>query len=62
LMAVSRYLTGAPTGYLVAAVGWIPFFVICTLLALPALALLKWGDIILNSQQTEIVDFNLEKK
>jgi PAT family beta-lactamase induction signal transducer AmpG len=47
LMAVSRYMTGAPTGYLAVAAGWIPFFTICTLLALPALMLLlrydRWG-------------------
>jgi PAT family beta-lactamase induction signal transducer AmpG len=40
LMAVSRYITGAPTGYLVDAVGWVMFFVICTTLALPGLLLL----------------------
>lgn len=62
LMAVSRYITGAPTGYLVAAVGWTTFFVICTLLAIPALLLLKYGDIILNSQQSETTDVIFEKK
>lgn len=40
LMAVSRYITGAPTGYLADAVGWVMFFVICTALALPGLLLL----------------------
>ena len=44
LMAVSRYITGAPTGYLVEAAGWIPFFTICTLLALPGLLLLLRYD------------------
>lgn len=44
LMAVSRYVTGAPTGYLADAAGWIPFFMICTLLALPALLLLVRYD------------------
>jgi PAT family beta-lactamase induction signal transducer AmpG len=47
LMAVSRYVTGAPTGYLVVATGWMAFFAVCTLAALPALLLLKrydhWG-------------------
>jgi len=47
LMAVSRYVTGAPTGFLVVGVGWLWFFTICTLLAIPALLLLKryevWG-------------------
>jgi PAT family beta-lactamase induction signal transducer AmpG len=46
-MAVSRYVTGAPTGYLADAAGWIPFFIVCTLLALPALLMLlrydRWG-------------------
>ena len=44
LMAVSRYVTGAPTGYLADAAGWIPFFAICTILALPALLLLLRYD------------------
>lgn len=44
LMAVSRYATGAPTGYLADAAGWIPFFAVCTLLALPALLLLLRYD------------------
>jgi PAT family beta-lactamase induction signal transducer AmpG len=47
LMAVSRYITGAPTGYLVVAAGWVWFFVICTALAIPGLLLLirynKWA-------------------
>ncbi|MFA5182223.1 MAG: MFS transporter [Syntrophales bacterium] len=48
LMAVSRYITGAPTGYLVVAAGWVWFFVICTALAIPGLLLLirynKWAN------------------
>jgi len=47
LMAVGRYVTGAPTGYLAEAVGWVMFFVICTAVALPGLLLLlrynKWA-------------------
>ncbi|HBH87956.1 MAG TPA: AmpG family muropeptide MFS transporter [Syntrophaceae bacterium] len=47
LMAVGRYVTGAPTGFLADAVGWVMFFVICTALALPGLLLLlrynKWA-------------------
>ena len=47
LMAVGRYVTGAPTGYLADAVGWLMFFVICTALAMPGLLLLlrynKWA-------------------
>jgi len=37
LMAASRYLVSAPTGFLVAAVGWTWFYVLCGLAALPAL-------------------------
>ncbi|HAJ27374.1 MAG TPA: hypothetical protein DCG53_09065 [Syntrophus sp. (in: bacteria)] len=48
LMAVSRYISGAPTGYLVVAAGWVWFFVICTALAIPGLLLLirynKWAN------------------
>ena len=44
LMAVSRYITGAPTGYLAAATGWIWFFAICTAAAVPALLLLLRYD------------------
>ena len=44
LMAVSRYITGAPTGYLAAASGWIWFFAICTVSAIPALLLLLRYD------------------
>jgi PAT family beta-lactamase induction signal transducer AmpG len=47
LMAVGRFVTGAPTGYLADAVGWVMYFVICTALALPGLLLLlrynKWA-------------------
>jgi len=44
LMAVSRYITGAPTGYIADATGWIGFFAICTAAALPALLLLLRYD------------------
>ncbi|HOK06156.1 MAG TPA: MFS transporter [Syntrophales bacterium] len=44
LMAVSRYVTGAPTGYLVHTAGWITFFVTCTAAAVPALILLRRYD------------------
>jgi PAT family beta-lactamase induction signal transducer AmpG len=47
LMAVGRFVTGAPTGYLADTFGWVTFFVICTALALPGLLLLlrynKWA-------------------
>ncbi|MCX7982500.1 MAG: AmpG family muropeptide MFS transporter [Syntrophales bacterium] len=41
LMAISRYLVGAPTGFMVAFVGWVWFFTICTVAAIPALLLLR---------------------
>jgi len=46
IMALSRYITGAPTGFLVAAVGWSWFFFLCALAAIPSLVILhhyeKW--------------------
>ena len=47
LIALPRTLASASTGYLVEAVGYELFFVICTLLALPGMLLLfkvaPWG-------------------
>ena len=47
LSAVPRTLANAGTGYLVDAVGWMPFFLLCTVLALPGMLLLlkvaPWG-------------------
>lgn len=40
LMAVSRTLLAAPTGYLGAGLGWVWFFTFCTVLAIPGLLLL----------------------
>lgn len=46
LMALTRVFAAAPTGYLVKAVGWEPYFVICTFAAIPGLLFLlrydKW--------------------
>lgn len=46
LMAMTRVLAGAPTGYLQSAVGWETYFIISTLLCIPALLMLvrfdKW--------------------
>jgi PAT family beta-lactamase induction signal transducer AmpG len=39
LMGVPRVIIAAPTGYLQTSVGWINFFVICALLAVPGLIL-----------------------
>ena len=47
LAAVPRTVINAGTGYLVEALGWTPFFLLCTLLAIPGMLLLKvapWGD------------------
>ncbi len=44
LMAVSRYVTGTPTGYMVEWWGWTAFFIVCTLAALPGLLLLMRYD------------------
>jgi len=41
LMAFSRQITGAPTGYLVNFLGWELFFIFCALLALPSILMLK---------------------
>ena len=40
LMGIPRVLASAPTGYLAQHIGWIGFFVICTLMAIPGLLLL----------------------
>ncbi|PIE67367.1 MAG: AmpG family muropeptide MFS transporter [Deltaproteobacteria bacterium] len=40
LMGVPRVLASAPTGYLATHMGWVGFFVLCTLIALPGLLLL----------------------
>jgi len=44
LMAMTRVLAGAPTGYLQAAVGWGPYFIISTVLCIPALLMLTRYD------------------
>jgi len=37
VMGVPRYLSGTPTGYLVEWLGWIPFFILCGLVAIPGI-------------------------
>jgi PAT family beta-lactamase induction signal transducer AmpG len=44
LMGVPRVLASAPTGFMVESLGWISFFIVCTLVAVPGLILLKWVD------------------
>lgn len=40
LMGVPRVLAAAPTGYLAEAMGWAPFFITCTVIAVPGLLLI----------------------
>ena len=40
LMGIPRVLASAPTGFLAKNVGWEPFFLVCTLIAIPGLLLL----------------------
>jgi PAT family beta-lactamase induction signal transducer AmpG len=40
LMGIPRVLASAPTGYLAKHMGWISFFVMCTLIAIPGMLLL----------------------
>jgi PAT family beta-lactamase induction signal transducer AmpG len=40
LMGIPRVLAAAPTGWLAQVMGWAPFFLFCTLSALPGMALL----------------------
>ena len=42
MAALPRSFANATTGYLVDNMGWISFFFLCTLLALPGMALLRW--------------------
>lgn len=40
LMGIPRVVASAPTGFLAETIGWMPFFVTCTLAAIPGLLLL----------------------
>ena len=40
--ALPRSFANATTGYLVDNIGWVSFFFLCTVLALPGMALLRW--------------------
>lgn len=42
LMGVPRVLASAPTGFMVESLGWVVFFIVCTLVAVPGLVLLRW--------------------
>ncbi|VAX09490.1 AmpG permease [hydrothermal vent metagenome] len=41
-MGIPRVLVAAPTGYMAEAMGWVDFFVFCSLIAIPGLLLLWW--------------------
>ena len=42
LMGVPRVFASAPTGWFAESLGWPGFFLMCTLIAIPGLALLRW--------------------
>ncbi|MDP4652122.1 MAG: AmpG family muropeptide MFS transporter, partial [Haliea sp.] len=42
LAALPRTFANASTGVIVEAVGWQPFFLLCTVLAVPGMLLLLW--------------------
>ena len=42
LMGVPRVLASAPTGFMAESLGWVVFFAVCTVVALPGLVLLRW--------------------
>jgi PAT family beta-lactamase induction signal transducer AmpG len=41
LMGVPRVLASAPTGFMAESLGWVGFFVVCTLIAAPGLMILR---------------------
>ncbi len=51
LMGVPRTLLSASTGYLATGLGWVDFFLVCALLALPGLGLLTYFRGWLNTRQ-----------
>jgi len=48
LMGVPRVLASAPTGYFAKQMGWMSFFIMCTLIAIPGMLILlkfrSWGE------------------
>lgn len=44
LMGVPRVLASAPTGFMAEAFGWVTFFILCALIAVPGLIMLRWID------------------
>ena len=43
-MGMPRVFAAAPTGFMAESMGWLSFFIFCTLIALPGLVLLYWLD------------------
>ncbi|MCF6282841.1 MAG: AmpG family muropeptide MFS transporter [Candidatus Polarisedimenticolaceae bacterium] len=41
-MGIPRVFVAAPTGFMVEAIGWVNFFIFCSLIAIPGLMLLWW--------------------
>lgn len=44
LMGVPRVLASAPTGFMVESFGWVLFFLLCALIAIPGIFMLRWID------------------
>ena len=42
LAALPRSMANAVTGFIVEEIGWVPFFLLCTLLAIPGMVILRW--------------------
>lgn len=44
LMGIPRVFASAPTGFMVESMGWVAFFIICAVVAIPGLFLLHWAS------------------
>ena len=63
LMGVPRVLASAPTGFLAKNAGWTPFFITCTLIAIPGLILLlKFAPLISKTGAGNIIGGNKPAK
>jgi PAT family beta-lactamase induction signal transducer AmpG len=60
LMGIPRVLASAPTGYLAQWLGWVGFFLFCTLAAVPGMLILfhfkSWGDAATNGGRAAQTD------
>lgn len=41
-MGIPRVILASPTGFMAESMGWMPFFIFCSLIAIPGLLLLRW--------------------